>query len=60
VEGLTYKPHKLYNCQKKCMEMDDFDVDIVFQTLNKFYDKDELKLKNKMPNYEESILSLKT
>jgi hypothetical protein len=42
------------------MEMDDFDVDIVFQTLNKFYDKDELKLKNKMPNYEESILSLKT
>jgi len=36
------------------------DVDLVLQTLSKFYDKDELKLKNKMPNYEESVLSLKT
>lgn len=32
-------PRKLYERQKKCTEMDDFDADVVRRTVHSFYGK---------------------
>lgn len=41
-EGPSFKsPRKLYKRKKKCTELDDFDANVVRQTVHSFYDKGE-------------------